>query len=401
MRLLIAIATLVGGGLRAEDAVSATKVPAAPHRMANAEAVAFSADGTLVAAGIGDGIGRDRTLAGRVHVWETETGTLVRSTPALGDVVGLAFTHDGQGLVWGSVYTPGDSVDADGTQGIDLATGKPLGQGFNSGSFAVSPTGAQVLVAAGDGIAGSYERATRDARRRSVTLPNAGHARQLAFPADGRSFVAVYAVGTPIMRPDGEVAGLKLVPEGLLVADAATLLPRRWVAAETLRSCSALAVSRTGDRIATGHEDGMIRVWDGATLELIAAWQAGDGTAARPVFSPADETLAVITQPTVSRVWRRDPQAQGGFAFETKTHGEDCEVTVHDPESLEPVRRFALADARFRVIHANRPAVARNPPRLAFSPDGRRLLVADSGLTLLDRETGDVIRRYDAAAPAD
>jgi hypothetical protein len=40
--------------------------------------------------------------------------------------------------------------------------------------------------------------------------------------------------------------------------------------------------------------------------------------------------------------------------------------------------------------------VAFNPARLAFSPDGRPLLVGGSGLTLFDRATGDVIRRFDA-----
>ena len=395
--MLAAAIGLLAGDLGAAASPATREVPPAPHTMPNAEAVALSADGSLVAAGIGGGLGRDRERAGRIHVWERQTGRLVRSVPALGDIVGLAFTHDGRGIVWASIYTPGDSVDADSIRGIAINTGEPLGRGFNRRSFALSPTEAALLAADGEGIAGRYDPVDRDSRRGRVTLPNAGAGRQLAYAPDGRSFAAVHLVGDPIIRPDGSTAGLRLMLEGLLIGDSETLLPRRWIRSATLRTCTALAVSRTGRRVATGHEDGTIRVWEGDTLELVASWEgSGDETAARPVFSPVDDSLAVISQPTVSRIWRRDNATPGGFTFETKASGDDCRVVLHDPESLEPIRRFTLRDARFRVIHANRPAVAFNPPRLTFSPDGDHLLVGASGLTLIDRKTGEVIRRFDS-----
>jgi len=405
MVLGVAILGAVACGAGATDAadVAVVEIPAAAHAMPNAQSVAFSPDGTLVAAGVGGGLGGEagRRLEGRVHVWEAASGRLVRTLDSLGDVVSLAFTHDGGGIARGTVYTPGDSVDADAVQGHSIATGEPLGRPFDGAVFALSPTRAAALVPFGPGICGIFERLARtdgknaDELRRHVSIPNHGAARLLAFSGDGGTFASVHVVETPLIARNGVERGRRLRLEGLAVGDTATFLPRRWIVSEKLHDCSALAVARDGRRLATGHRDGTVRVWSAEPLAELRSWRGGDGVAVRPVFSPADDALAVITQPTESLRWRRDRAAPGGFAFETVADGEECGIAIHDGAALDVTGRFRLPDGRFRIIHADRPAIAFNPQRLAFSPDGRQLLVGASGMTLVDRTTGRVIRRFD------
>lgn len=167
------------------------------------------------------------------------------------------------------------------------------------------------------------------------------------------------------------------------------------IRSELLRDATAVSVSSDGQLVATGHRDGTVRLWGGQPFGERARLQAAKGHAARPVFSPSGDLLAVITQPATGIRWNYDDSKPGGFGFREERRGGLCVVTLHTTDGLAEQARFTFDDGAFRVIHANRPPAACNPHRLAFSPDGRRLLVGCNGLTLLEAADGAVVRRYD------
>ena len=110
----------------------------------NAQSVAVSADGRYVAAGFGGPL-KDRfpqnPNGGGVFVWERETGKFVFARGEFGDIIKLGFSRDGRYLAYSRVYTPGDSIEANGTVLVDLTTGKVV-KGWRGSrvSFAFSPT---------------------------------------------------------------------------------------------------------------------------------------------------------------------------------------------------------------------------------------------------------------------
>src|SRR3954454_21162458 len=98
-RILLAILPLLGPGALAQDArpggppaKAASRViviPAREHRTDNAEAVAVSPDGRLVAAGFGgpsNGRFPLRPNGGGLALWEADTGRLVRAVGEYGDI---------------------------------------------------------------------------------------------------------------------------------------------------------------------------------------------------------------------------------------------------------------------------------------------------------------------------
>lgn len=385
-------------------------IPASPHPVENAQSVAYSSDGRLVAAGFGGPMtGHDDTLKqfGRIEIWDAATGKRLKSVAEHGDIVGLQFTSDGKACLASRVYTPGDSVDANISRLIPLGEGEaslfPFGR--NSYIAAVSPTEPQLAIVQGRDIARIFEglepgRKSGDARVLSTVDSYSG--RCLAFSPDGGIFAAVHGRQEPIVRNDGTVIlkARAIRIKGLTLFETATWSVQDSAVSDELFNCSALAVSPEARWLATGHPNGIVRVWDGRSLTKTHEFNLQTAASVLPRFSPDGQTLALLTQPSDGPGLRYS-RGEGKYQFNGEKLGTACELKLYQAGDWKLLRTFRFDAGAFATYHANLPAASRNPARLAFSPDSQQILVGCNGVILLDAETGETIRQFAAphAAP--
>ncbi|WP_158265109.1 WD40 repeat domain-containing protein [Blastopirellula marina] len=386
-------------------------VPAADHQQGNAQSVAFSADGRLVAAGFGGSYstrGKERFQSGRIVIWEAATGKVVKSVAEHGDIVGLQFAADGKSCLYSRIYTPGDSVDANYSKLIPVGDGDDdatsLSFGRNSYIATLSPSGAAMAIAKTVDIAQVYDdaamvHAAADVHKLSIV--DSYTAKALAFSPDGETFAAVHGRQEPIIRKDGTVVLKARVirTKGLTLFDTGNWSVQDSAISDELADCSALAVSPTARWLATGHPNGVVRIWDGRSLQKAHELKLETNKSLLPRFSPDGKTLAVLSQPPNALVWRR-ANTPSGFEFERRPNQSPCELVQYETETFTPLRTFQFEDGSFRTYHANLPAASQNPARLAFSPDSRQILVGCNGVILLDAETGETVRQFDAPLAA-
>ena len=84
-----------------------------------------------------------------------------------------------------------------------------------------------------------------------------------------------------------------------------------------------------GDRIATGHDDGIVRVWDAATGKLI--WHKA--------LTPVLRATGGISEPVLRGVLRRRPAAdRGGTCATIRIDESDGIVAIYDAASGVLVR---------------------------------------------------------------
>jgi WD40 repeat protein len=198
-------------------------------------------------------------------------------------------------------------------------------------------------------------------------------------------------VGAIAFSPDGvflATAGLGLDLQGgfLRISEAATgnqlhLLRRDKV------GFSCVAFSADGKRLASGGDDGEVRVWDVGSGETVATFTGHGGKVLALAFAPDGELLASGGSDQAIRLWRRGSNevrtlyahtaAVRALAFSADgkrlaSGGNDRTVRLWDVPSG---RQLALYWGHSGAILT-----------LAFSPDGRRL--ASGGQNLLPRSGG-------------
>jgi WD40 repeat protein len=344
--------------------------------------VLYSPDGRRLAS-----VSADRT----VRVWDATTGELIRMLE--GGVRPLGFSPDGKRLAAG--------MDATVTV-WDVATGRPemvLQEKGWIGAVAFSPDGT-LLATAGmerlDDDRGAVKVWDAVRKREALrTVPCTGNVFGLAFSPDGSRLawgnwggqVSVCpltrdqdpSAGPPVSSwnaHDGEVRCVAFSPDGSRLASAGgdgavklwdplTGRPLPDPSSGHTTRAEWLSFSPDGGRLASSGWDGSVRVWDVTTGRELLTLRGHLGANLGVAFSPDGTKLAssgTRADPTV-KVW--DAATDPAVRLTLRGHG------VRRASS-----RFLGAESTFAAV---------------FSPDGERLVSADTGgrVNVWDATTGE------------
>lgn len=337
-------------------------------------AIAYSPDGTTVAAG---------TFAGRVRMWDTETRRPrghAMGRPSIVDhrqINALVFSRDGKYLATGS---------ADDTARLwETATHRQAGAPFRGHTddvhdVALSRDGTTLATASSDGTARLWNVATRDQIGDAFRDPKPGPLYAIALSPDGMRLATA-----------GTAAGSTILWDTTSHQQVTKLSERR--AATRHR----VAFSPDGELLAVAGDDGVVRLSDPRSHQQIG----GEIRAYGAVLSPDGQTLATADpkkgEPKV-RLWNMATRRPIGPPL--KVEGGSGPISMigfgRDGRTLAISYPDGL---RIWGVAARRPIVHEKDltGRMTLGPDGRLLAGAQAGgVRLWDvarrRETGPRIR---------
>jgi WD40 repeat protein len=331
--------------------------------------VAFCPDGQTVATGCDDG---------KVRLWDVGTGKMIGPTlPHAKDVGWLAFSFDGRTIVSGG--------------------GRGGGQARIFSNFSELPEDLERVATWVEVITGL----TLDAQQGSIQLLDneAWQARRERLLKLGGPPEQPGEDHEPRSNPARDQTSSSIAGAEPPIVEVASL---RDNATDTAESA---AFSPDGQRVLTGHSNGIIRLWDRESGRVIRRF-AGQGEWKMSVpFSPDGCLFLSGGSDKIMRLWDLDSDKpvrdykghtewvfslafsrDGRLAYSTSggpdlwRDGSDSAVRVWEVESGREVRK--LEGHKGRVFG------------LAVSPDGHHVLTGgDTSLILWDADTGKELRR--------
>ena len=290
--------------------------------------VAFSPDGQKLSTTNARG-------DGTVTIWTAASGQPASTvTASAGALYSVAFTPDGERL--GSADQHGSVKIWNPKTGNQLLSLEPRLAAVTS--IAWSPAGDRLACASADGTVKMWNDTMADvspllARKRfdpSNFQSNIGAINNAEFTASGVVNVLEKATGRVISTLNGHV-----------------------------KPVIAAAFSPDGRRIATAGRDGAVKLWETATGQEVGSFEADTDEIRSLAFSSDGWELAAVGNGGLVKLWDARPAGSGRNASEFKDWRAELE---HDS-------RFRLPVGQFRA--------SSNVRKLAFSPDGRVLLIAD------------------------
>ena len=180
--------------------------------------------------------------------------------------------------------------------------------------------------------------------------------------------------------------------EGLAAVGAAPPVPDEaapmWTPAST---CNAVAWSHSGDLVASGHDDGAIRLWDAVSGKAIRTLNGHLGPVQSVAFSPDGTTLASGAEDRTVRLWDV-ATARSLHSFQEHTDWvrsvafSPDGTTLASGSSDKTVRLWNVAPARaLRTLKGH----TRGVRSVAFSPDG---------ITLASGSEDNMVRIWNVAS---
>jgi WD40 repeat protein len=329
---------------RVWDAESGKELVAIPSKVYRA---VFSPDGKRLAA-----IGSDKIA----RVWDLERRSeLLQLRGHSSSIETVAFSRDGSRMATGA---------HDGIVKLwSTGTGREVLQESTwPWGLSVSPDGRRILDA-GD----EFSFTIRDAEsgQRLVTVDTRVHeVVASAFSPDGQRVATVGGDGLGRVW-DAHNGRLLLNLEG------------------HTRNILSVAYAPTGEWIATAGPDGTARIWDASTGRQIHCFSHGSNLIFQVAFSPDSRRLATASEQGL-RVW---DAASGRLLIQASNNVSGLRRVVFSPDGrylviaydLEPALR--ICDAWTGKPLATWPTGVAGP--LAFSGDGKRLLVSGSGRDIM------------------
>jgi WD40 repeat protein len=388
------------------------------------ESLAFTPDGKMLAAGPYFGSDED-SRNGRIQLWDVATGRKLRSLPAPWDVWSIAVSPDGKHLAAGTEGASAHIWDlASGRQEYELGDREGRGR-----CIAFSPDGRTLAVAgferdlgALDGVVWLWDVATgRELRRLGGRQQDV---RAVAFSPDGKllatagndNLIRLFDPATGAERISmpghcGLVDVVALSPDGLVAATGDREFLRIWDAVtgnELHRMTGGKGegtrtafFSGDGKRLITGHDSGMIDLWDVTMRRELAHPAMPEKASWRGRFLADGRVVAAGN--TESRLYVWDVAARKAVAelplMEREVYAvalcPDCRRVAYGAMGAE-IRLWDLGRKKTRQFIE--PAGMVFDRGVSYLDSVGELVFSEDGKSLLTRTHGKGVRLWEVSA---